>query len=227
MAAELSAVDDGVGSVMNALRKHGLDDNTIVVFVGDQGWMGGQNGFFGMGDHTRPIGAHDLMMQVPLIFRHPARIKPGTTDNLVSNTDFLPSLLEHAGLKQRIPQQPKLSGRSFAAVLRGEPTAWETRMVYEMEGCRSLRTEDWKYVARREPAGPTELYDMAHDPHERVNLFGQPELADIQQAMARNLDGFFAEYADPQYYIWKGGRSKARRLVAPEGHPDYRPLREP
>ncbi|MDP6059938.1 MAG: hypothetical protein QGH33_13650, partial [Pirellulaceae bacterium] len=81
-------------------------------------------------------------------------------------------------------------------------------------------------VARREPEGPTELYDMANDSYERVNLFGQPQHADIQRAMAVKLDGFFAEYADPQYDIWKGGRSKAHRLLAPEGHPDYRPLRK-
>ena len=226
VAAEVSGVDDGVGSVMDALSKYGLDENTIVVFAGDQGWMGGQNGFFGMGDHTRPIGAHDLMMQVPLIFHHPKGIRSGTTDIMVSNTDFLPSLLEYVGLENRIPRKPRLSGRSFAAALRGEPIDWETKMVYEMEGCRSLRIEDWKYVARREPEGPTELYDMANDSYERVNLFGQPQHADIQRAMAVKLDGFFAEYADPQYDIWKGGRSKAHRLLAPEGHPDYRPLRK-
>ena len=227
VAAEVSAVDDGVGEVMAALREHHLDENTIVIFAGDQGWMGGQNGFFGMGDHTRPIGAHDLMMQVPLIYHHPKKIQPGTTDIMVSNTDFLPTVLEHAGLKHRMPRQPKPSGRSYAAALRGEPIAWETHMVYEMEGCRSLRTEAWKYVARREPTGPTELYDMVQDPHERFNLFGQPEHAEIQQTLAQQLDEFFAEYADPQYDIWKGGRSKARRLVAPEVHPDYRPLRSP
>jgi len=224
VAAEVSAVDDGVGSVMEALREHGLEDNTIVVFAGDQGWMGGQNGFFGMGDHTRPIGAHDLMMHVPLIFHHPPGIQPATSDIMVSNTDFLPSLLDYLGLAERIPRQPKLSGRSYAAALRGQTLAWETNMVYEMEGCRALRTEEWKYVARREPAGPRELYDMARDPHERFNLFGQPDVADVQQAMAGKLDAFFAQFADPQYDIWKGGRSKARRLVAPEGHPDYRPL---
>lgn len=185
--------------------------------------MGGQNGFFGMGDHTRPIAAHDLMMQVPLIFCHPRGIKPGQTNNLVSNYDFLPSLLDYMGLKNRIPQKPKLPGRSFAPVLRGEPIEWETAMFYEMESCRSVRTEDWKYVARRSPDGPSELYDMAHDPHERFNLFGQAEHARIQDEMAEKLDTFFNEYADPQYDIWRGGRSKARRLVAPEGHPDYRP----
>jgi arylsulfatase A-like enzyme len=223
VAAEVSAIDDGVGTVMETLKKHGIDDDTIVIFAGDQGWMGGQNGFFGMGDHTRPIAAHDLMMQVPLIIRHPQGVTPGKTDIMVSNCDLLPSLLDHLGLKARIPTQPKLSGRSFAPALHGESIDWETAMYYEMESCRSVRTDDWKYVARRSPDGPTELYDMQHDPHERFNLFGQPRHASIQAAMAKKLDAFFEEYADPQYDIWKGGRSKARRLVAPEGHPDYRP----
>lgn len=226
VAAEVSGVDDGVGAVMETLNEYGLNEDTVVVFAGDQGWMGGQNGFFGMGDHTRPIGAHDLMMHVPLIFRHPRRINPGKTDIMVGNYDLLPSLLEHLGLKRRIPHKPKLPGRSFARVLLGEKIDWETAMFYEMEGCRSMRTENWKYVARRSPDGPGELYDMASDPHERFNLFGQPQHAAIQKEMAKRLDSFFNEYADPKYDIWKGGRSKARRLYASQGHPDYRPLRD-
>jgi arylsulfatase A-like enzyme len=213
VAAEVSGVDDGVGTVMDTLKKFGLDEDTIVIFAGDQGWMGGQNGFFGMGDHTRPIGAHDLMMQVPLIVRHPKQIQPDRSDIMVSNYDFLPSLLDYLGLKDRIPSKPKLPGRSFAATLRGEEVEWETAMFYEMESCRSVRTENWKYVARRSPDGPTELYHMANDPHERFNLFGQPQYATIQQEMAQRLDTFFNEYANPEYDIWKGGRSKARRLV--------------
>lgn len=226
VAAEVSGVDDGVGAVMDTLKRHGLDENTIVIFAGDQGWMGGQNGFFGMGDHTRPIAAHDLMMQVPLIIRHPRGIRPGDSEIMVSNYDFLPSLLDYMGLGNRIPQKPKLPGRSYAPVLRGQDIQWETAMFYEMEGCRSVRTEQWKYVARREPHGPSELYDMQHDPQERFNLYGQPQYAEVQQQIAARLDAFFAEYAEPEYDIWNGGRSKARRLVAPEGHPDYRPLRD-
>ncbi len=227
VAAEISGVDDGVGTVLETLQKHGLTEDTIVVFAGDQGWMGGQNGFFGMGDHTRPMGAHDLMMQVPMIVSQPGTIKPGRTNALVSNTDFLPSLLDYMGLKHRIPsgKNQKLSGRSYADALRGKPLKWETRMVYEMEGCRCLRTENWKYVTRRFPDGPGELYDMQADPHERVNLFGQTAHAAIQQHLADRMDAFFTEYADPQYDIWNGGRSKARRHYAPKGHPDYRPLR--
>lgn len=227
VAAETSAVDDGVGTVLDTLKKHGLDEHTIVIFAGDQGWMGGQNGFFGMGDHTRPFGAHDLMMQVPMIVRHPGSISPGESNIMISNTDFLPSLLDYMNLKHRTPDGPdqKLSGRSYADVLRGKDIDWKTAMYYEMEGTRSVRTEKWKYVARRSPVGPSELYDMTADPHERFNVFGQPAYADVQTELAKQLDAWFNTYAAPEYDIWKGGRSKCRRLHAPEDHPDYRPLR--
>ncbi len=225
VAAEVSGVDDGVGTILETLKKHGLDENTIVVFAGDQGWMGGQNGFFGMGDHTRPMTAHDLMMQVPLIFRHPGGIKPARSDIMVSNTDFLPSVLDYMGLKHRIPRKANLSGRSFADVLRGREIEWETAMYYEMESCRSVRIEDWKYIARQNPDGPGELYDMKNDPQERFNLFNQPSHAGIQRQLAARLDAFFQKYADPKYDIWNGGISKARRHHASPFHPDYRPPR--
>lgn len=228
VAAEVSAVDDGVGTVMQTLDDCGMAEETLVIFAGDQGWMGGQNGFFGMGDHTRPFAAHDLMMQVPLIFHQPSRIPPGESRQMVSNTDFLPSVLEHLGMSHRLPDTPgqRLSGRSYAPVLRGETQEWETAMYYEMEGCRSVRTEDWKLVLRRSPDGPAELYDMVNDPHERMNLWGQPHVEEVQRQLTAQLNTFFSEYASPEYDIWNGGRSKARRLYAPEGHPDYRPLRK-
>ena len=85
-------------------------------------------------------------------------------------------------------------------------------MYYEMENTRAIRTERWKYVARR-PAGPFELYDMETDPQERFNLYGQPDQAERTRALAAQLDAFFQRNADPQYDVWHGGRSKAGRLV--------------
>jgi len=210
-AAEVSGVDDGVGEVMAALKRLGLDDNTLVVYASDQGWMGGQNGIWGMGDHTRPIGAHELMMQIPLLFRHPGKIPAGqTSDLLVSNYDFLPTVLSHLGLGAKMPAKPKSPGRDFSAALRGAPLAWDNVIFYEMENTRATRTADWKYVARF-PNGPFELYDMKNDPRERFNLFGQPGAAEKRAELARRLEDFFTQYADPQYDLWKGGRSKAKR----------------
>ena len=77
-------------------------------------------------------------------------------------------------------------------------------------------------MERRSPDGPGELYDMENDPMERFNLYGQKEHAAKQADLAKQLLDFFDEYADPEYDIWKGGRSKARRHHAPPDHPDYR-----
>jgi arylsulfatase A-like enzyme len=210
-ACEVSGVDDGVGEIMATLKRLGLDENTLVVYASDQGWMGGQNGMWGMGDHFRPIGAHELMMQIPLIFRQPGKIPAGkTSDIMVSNYDFMPTLLGYLGLGESMPQQPKSPGRDFSAALRGGAIAWDNAMFYEMETVRAVRTEDWKYVARY-PNGPLELYDMKKDPRERFNLYGQPGTEARRAELAKRLDDFFARYADPQYDIWKGGRSKAKR----------------
>lgn len=212
MASEVSGVDDGVGEIMAALKANGLDENTLVVYSSDQGWMGGQNGLWGMGDHTRPIGAHELMMQIPLIFRQPGQIPAAQTcDALVSNYDFLPSVLGHLGLSAKMPQQPKSPGRDFSPALRGQKLAhWDNTVFYEMETTRAIRTGRWKYVARF-PDGPFELYDMQADPQERFNQYGQPGTGDIKASLARQLDSFFTTFADPRYDIWKGGGSKAKR----------------
>ena len=85
VATEVSGVDDGVGEVMDALQKHGLSDNTVVIYAADQGWVGGHGGFFGMGDHTRPSTARDGMMQVPMIWHHPEGIAKGVrSDHMVT-----------------------------------------------------------------------------------------------------------------------------------------------
>jgi arylsulfatase A-like enzyme len=210
-AAEVSGVDDGVGDVMATLKRLGLEQDTLVVYASDQGWMGGQNGMWGMGDHFRPIAAHELMMQIPLIFRQPGKIPAArTSEIMVSNYDFLPTVLGHLGLEAKMPTAPRSPGRDFSAVLRGETLPWENVMFFEMETVRAVRTDDWKYVARF-PNGPFELYDMKRDPRERFNLYGQPGTDAKRAELAGRIDGFFARYADPQYDIWKGGRSKAKR----------------
>jgi len=213
LAAETSGVDDGVGEVMSELKNLGLDENTIVIYSADQGYIGGHNGMWGMGDHFRPIGAHELMMNIPLIFRHAGNVKAGTTsDKLISSYDFLPTLLNYLGLGEKIPHKPELPGRDFSPLLRGEEPDWINEVFYEMENTRAIRTDEWKYIARI-PNGPYELYNMKLDPQERFNLYGQPGTEDKLADLSLKLNYFFDKYADPQYNIWKGGRSKASRLT--------------
>jgi hypothetical protein len=65
----------------------------------------------------------------------------------------------------------------------------------------------------RQPEGPHELYDIQADPQERFNLYGQPGTEPVRAGLAKRLADFFARYADPQYDLWNGGRSKARRVT--------------
>jgi arylsulfatase A-like enzyme len=213
VAAETSGVDDGVGAVLDELHRLGLDEHTLVVYSADQGWMGGTNGLWGMGDHTRPFSAFDGMMQVPLIFRHPGRIRAGSTsDILVSNYDFLPTVLHYLGLGNKLTgTKPQSPGRDYSPVLCGETVPWDNTVYYEMETVRAIRTSDWKYVHR--PQGPFELYDLKSDPFEKVNLYGQPSQAAIQQRLKERLEAFFRQRAEPKYDLYRGGTSKATLLT--------------
>jgi len=220
-ASEVSGIDDGVGKVIETLEHLGLDSNTLVIYTADQGWMGGQNGLWGMGDHTLPIAAHELMMKIPLIFWQPGVIKADqTSDLLVSNYDLMPSLLSYLGLEDKMPIEPKSPGRDFSFDLMGKSNPdWENEIFYEMERTRAIRNTNWKYVARY-PNGPFELYNMTIDPQERFNMFGQPGSAEKANKLADELDVFFTKYANPEFNVWKKGHSKAK-LHTPEAMSNY------
>lgn len=214
-AAEISGVDDGVGRILDTLKANGLDDKTLVIFTADQGLAAGQGGFWGMGDHTRPLTAFDWTMRVPLIYRYPGHIGAGTRSTiLVSNYDFLPTILDFLGLKDKAPQKPRLPGRSYSGTLNGKRDAWNDTVYFEFENTRAIRMRDWKYISRF-PNGPNELYDLKADPGERHNLVDQPAYAPQQKALRARLEKFFTTYADPQYDLWRGGKSKAPRRTKP------------
>ncbi|MDA0347695.1 MAG: sulfatase-like hydrolase/transferase [Verrucomicrobia bacterium] len=220
-AEELSAIDDGVGAVLQKLKELGLDENTLVVFAADQGWAGGQHGLWGMGDHTRPVNAFEHSMQIPLILRHPSgkdstrqKIPGGrVSDHMVSNYDFMPSILSYLGLKEKTPDSPQSPGRDYSGILRGETMSdWDDTVFYEYESLRCIRTRDWKYIERFED-GYDELYHLAEDPGEQQNLIYQDSVAAIKQELQSRLNQFFSDNASPEYDLWNGGASQTRYHV--------------
>ncbi len=214
-AAEVSGIDDGVGRIMETLKKHKLDDDTLVLFTADQGLAGGHSGFWGMGDHTRPLTAYDWTMHVPLIYRHPGRIPAAKrSDLLVSNYDLLPTVLDYLGPKAKLPDKPPLPGRSYAEVLRGKRVEWDNVLFFEFENTRAIRTPEWKYI-HRFPDGPDELYDLKNDPGERKNLIDQMNHAATQKDLRKRLDEFFDRYADPKYDLSRKGASKTPLVSRP------------
>ncbi|MEM7145407.1 MAG: sulfatase-like hydrolase/transferase [Verrucomicrobiota bacterium] len=208
---ELSAIDDGVSAVVGKLEELGLDEETLIVFAADQGWAGGQHGVWGMGDHTRPTNAREHSMRIPTIYRHPGGIPGGReSDLMVSNYDFMPTVLGYLGMGEEMPASPKSPGRDYSAVLRGDVIGeWEDAVFYEYEGLRCVRTRDWKYVERYGD-GHEELYDLAADPGERVNLAGDEGPKDQEALMKSKLDEFFTAHVVADYDLWNGGGSQTR-----------------
>lgn len=214
-AAEISGVDDGVGRILATLEELKLDDNTLVIFTADQGLAGGQSGFWGMGDHTRPLTAYDWTMHVPLIFRYPGHVPQGVRSKIqVSNYDLLPTLLSYLNLSDQGPPPRTLPGRDFSDLLRGKPLKdWDDTTYFEFENVRAIRTPRWKYIERIHEE-PNELYDLAADPGETKNLYSADEHQAVREELATRLHAFFERYADPQYDLWRGGKSKSGLMRA-------------
>ncbi|MDP6446509.1 MAG: sulfatase-like hydrolase/transferase, partial [Pirellulaceae bacterium] len=216
VATEVSGVDDGVGRVLDSLQRHGVDDKTIVLFLADQGWVGGHGGFFGMGDHTRPVTARDGMMRIPMIWRFPSKIAAGRrTDAMAANYDCLPTLLAQLGLSDQAPAA-RLPGRDLSADLDARTTSnaasTDRPIFYEFEELRCVRTGKWKYV-HRHPNGPHELYNLTDDPDERVNLVGIAGQQATRRRLKLQLDEFFGKHRNAKYDLWSGGGSQTRLFV--------------
>jgi arylsulfatase A-like enzyme len=212
-AASVSGMDDGVGRVMETLKRLKLGTNTLVVFAADQGLNGGHGGFWGIGDHSRPPNTREALVRIPLIFHLPGKIVSGKkSDLMVSNYDFLPTVLEQLGVKNKFPAKPPLPGKSFAPTLSGKSQRWNNIIFHEYENTRMIRTEDWKLTTRFSK-GFDELFDMKRDPNEETNLSGKVRVAGTEKKLRKQLEDFFAKYADPKYDLWHGGISKARRVT--------------
>lgn len=218
-AAETAMVDDGVGTVLDALKSNGLDENTLVIYTSDQGASYGHHGLWGNTSWSFPFTAYNINMQVPLIFRHLGRIPGGIeNDRIINQVDILPTLLDYIGLGDiAIANSP---GRSFAAMLAGDEIDWDDTAFFEFVTVRVIETPEWKYLRRFPPSDPRELYDLQADAGETRNLIDSPAHADIVAALDARLAAYFEQYADPQYDLWNGGTAKGRLLEDHYGRDD-------
>ena len=210
LAGQVTAVDAGVGRIMQTLKALGIDDNTLVIYAADQGAVAGHAGFWGMGDHSDPLHGRDGTTHIPMIFRWPGKILGGRVeDHVVTNYDFMPSLLSL--LKLPMPPSPKSPGRDFSPSLLGRDLpGWEDVLYYDFENVRHIRTGKWKYVERLGQAPEVELYDLSTDPDELTNLAAVAEHADVRADLKARLHKWFATYRDPKWDLWTGGGSKSR-----------------
>ena len=87
--AAVTAMDAGIGHILETLDELGLAEDTLVVFTSDNGFSCGHHGFWGKGNGTFPLNMYEESVKVPFIARHPGRIPAGVVcDSLVSAYDL-------------------------------------------------------------------------------------------------------------------------------------------
>lgn len=180
----LMGVDDSVGDVLDFLKKNGLDKETLVVYMGDNGFAFGEHGLI---DKRT---AYEESMRVPLLARCPAFITPASRiSEDVLNIDLAPTFLQLAGIKK--PAQ--MQGQSFLSLLEGQKTEWRKEFFYEYywedafpqtPTQYAVRTDRYKFIRAIGIWDIDQLYDLQNDPYEVNNLIRKPEY----QGLAKELN---------------------------------------
>lgn len=182
-AAMIQSVDNGIGRLLNQLKKLGIEDNTIIVLASDHGGLSARGGKRGVATSNRPLRAgkghlYDGGLRIPLLVRWPGTVKPGTElATPVSTLDLLPTLTDMAGIAK--PEKAGTDGLSLANLLQTGAAPERDTFYWHNPAPRPTSTGDWFSSAIR--VGdlklvdfPTEkkieLYDLANDPGESKNV---------------------------------------------------------
>jgi N-acetylglucosamine-6-sulfatase len=184
----LRSIDEGVGAILKTIDALGRRDDTVVIFTSDNGYFWGDHG---LGDKR---AAYEESIRIPLLIRHPARIKPGTVRNdLVLNLDLAPTALDLAGLA--IPKS--IQGRSLTPLCEGEPGGWRGAFLAEyieepayprIATWQAVRTGRWKLIHYPGLAGMDELYDLEADPIELNNQIADPSAQSTRRDLEAELE---------------------------------------
>ena len=193
----VKSVDDNVGRVLNYLKENNLEENTIIVLTSDQGFYLGDHGFF----DKRFIYEESLRM--PFMVKYPKKIKAGSVnEDIISNIDFAPTLLELAG----ISTTQKMQGTSFVPVLEGNtPKDWQDAMYYHyyefpfwhhVQPHYGIRTQKYTLAHFYYNIDVWELYDLEKDPGQVNTIYNDPNYAEVTAELKVKLKNLMIKFED-------------------------------
>ena len=187
----ISAIDDCLGRILDALDELKLTDDTVVVFTSDNGYFFWEHG---LGDKR---AAYEESIRIPFLVRYPKLIKPGSTsDEMVLNIDYAPTILDLAGVT--IPDS--IQGRSLRPLFSAQrgPAAKPFRDAFLYEYFYETKFNTPTILAVRTPTAKlitypghddwTELFDLSADPYETRNLARDPAHEKLMNDMRNRLD---------------------------------------
>ena len=190
-AETVHGLDENVGRILNYLDESGLAKDTLVLYLGDNGFALGEHGFYDKRD------AFEESIRIPMLAYAPGRIKPGTkVDEMVLNLDIAQTILASMKIR-KTKNTPEMSGRSFLPLILGkEPSNWRKHLLYEYHWewnfpatptTLAIRTNRYKYIYYHGIWDKNGLYDLQTDPHERHNLIRIPAFNELASNLKNQL----------------------------------------
>ena len=227
----ISAADECLGRLLNALEELGWAQNTVVIYTSDNGYYLGEHG---LGDKR---SAYDESLRVPFLVRYPG-LRPAArgrvVDEMVLNLDLAPSLLDMAG----VPAPKEMQGHSWRPLLTGEPVVWRQSWFYEyfaekqknsrVPDITAVRTANAKLIKYSGHEEWTELFDLKADPFETCNLYRDSSNAALRAGLesehdrlARDLGYRVPDYVDRPDWWGRPGGPDAKPDPTPQLRLDY------
>ena len=186
-------VDDSVGRVLAQLKEMGIHDETLVIYMGDNGFMWGEHGLI-----DKRV-AYEASMRVPMLMQCPELFDGGAVvPQVVGNIDIGPTVLHAAGLEA--PEY--MDGQSFLELPHQTDAPWRDYFLYvyyweknfpQTPTQFALRGDRFKYITYYGLWDTDELYDLTTDPDENRNLIHDADYKSVAKEMEEKLYAMLAE----------------------------------
>lgn len=190
----ISGVDQEIAKIRAKLKEKGLDKNTVIILMGDNGYFQGERQLAGK------WLMYDNSIRVPLIVFDPRNKMHQDVDHLALNTDVPATIIDLAGLKQ--PKQ--WHGKSLMPIVDTQAKTlrdtlliehlWEFKDIPPSEGIKTL---GWKYFRYVNDKSIEEMYDLSKDPKEIDNLALKPEFEAKLKELRAATDRLITKFKDP------------------------------
>lgn len=188
----ITEIDDEIALIRKQLEVKGMDKNTIIIVMGDNGY------FLGDRQLADKWLMYDVSIRIPLIIYDPRINRPSAIEDMVLNIDITKTMLDFAGLA--IPKE--YQGESLVPLLAKQNAhlkrdailvehLWDLPDIPSSEG---IRTKRWKYFRYRLISAPEELYDLKNDPMEKNNLAADIKYAGVLSKLRKQCESAAANY---------------------------------
>ena len=184
----VASVDEQVGRILNKLDEMQIINDTLIVYAGDNGHFWGEHGLY-----DKRL-AYEESIRIPFIVRYPGLIKdPGRrASQMILNIDLAPTLLDIAGID--IPAG--MQGLSIRPILQSSAATGRQSWLYEhfpvfpipIPGITGVRTRRYKYIEYQNDKRPKEIFDLASDPKEKLNIINTEKGKRLEKQLKQELE---------------------------------------